>query len=193
MQAGGQGILAMQHGAMKAHVAVALLRMLGNDHAIGNVGRTVGGKVMQQWQAVQIDVVLLHQIENRAAGEFLWGTQIARPALVFGMNASRIDPQHATDALARSEQIGHGAGGATHNAGSTIRCAYLGEQQHRMPSLFGQGTGDGGDLLIGRHRLAHLQHIVGIGSAIVGQKAAQVLRRRLGRVAHDARSLKAGL
>ena len=185
MQAGGQGILAMQHGAMKAHVAVALLRMLGNDHAIGDVGRTVGGKVLQQRQAVQIDVVLLHQIEDRSAGQLRGGAQIARPALVFGMNAGRIDTQHAADALARSEQVGHGAGSAADGRHAArgiggIACAHLGEQQQRMPSLLGQRTGDGGDLLISRHRLAHLQHIVGMGSAIVGQKAAQVLRRMPG-------------
>ena len=47
--------------------------------------------MLQQRQAVQIDVVLLHLIKDRSAGEFCGGAQIARPALVFGMNAGRIE------------------------------------------------------------------------------------------------------
>lgn len=146
MQAGGELGRRLHHRAVVAHIAAAAADALGDDDAVGDVGRAVSLEMPEQGQAAKIDFAA-DDLGNGAALHLAQRHRLVRTRLIARVQLVRRHAQHARDARSRAEQVGDDGDGNPRDAL---------EFQHGGAGLVASWEEDRCDILIRRHLLSRI-------------------------------------
>ena len=183
VQAGSEQVPALELHAVEAGVAHARIGVLGDDDAVGDVGAAVLGEMARDRQQPQVQLVAgEHDVEDRPARHDLG---LVEPVAETAPRVEQLAFRHAGregQALAAAEDV------RDHRKRAVADTL---EPEHRGLAARLQLHGDGGHLVVQRHRLADAEDALGSRLGKVLKEATQIAGRPPGclNAAHACRSL----
>jgi hypothetical protein len=151
--------LGMHHGAVIGQVSGTFDR----DHGVGDVGRAIGGEVLEKRQLRQVDLVL-DDVEHRAFGNHLRIDRGTRFCLIRLMNKRFFTTQQPGDPCPRGKEVG-----------SDLDAVDALEHHQRRPALGGERVDHRRDFLVGGDLVLDHDDVVGKPLAVVLEELVIVL------------------